>query len=52
MFKGLLSIVVVMGLGVAVSTVFMCGPASGADFPKKPVKIIVTARSVAAKTER
>ena len=43
MFKNLLRIVVVVGLVVSVSTVFICAPASGADFPKKAVRIIVTA---------
>jgi tripartite-type tricarboxylate transporter receptor subunit TctC len=43
MFKNLLRIVVVIGLGVAGGAVFVCAPASGADFPKKPVRIIVTA---------
>ena len=42
MFKTLLKIILVTGLGVAVSMMFVCAPARSADFPRKPLKIIVT----------
>lgn len=43
MFKNLLRIVVVAGLVASVSAVFVCAPVNGAEFPRKAVRIIVTA---------